>query len=133
VALLAPAAACATAPTARPEAAAMNAEAAQPTPVRRAPLYYALQYARGPNWDPTKPLLEQPLLDPHVDYMQGLMEKGVLLYGGPYTDDTGGMAIVRVGSFEEAQAIVAADPAVRNGLFAPTIKAWRTAFNAVER
>lgn len=108
----------------------MTPEAARPTPARESPLYHVLQYARGPAWDPTRPLLEQPLLEPHVEYMAGLMAKGVLLYGGPYTDDTGGMAVVRVATLEEAQAIAADDPAVQNGLFVYALKAWRTPFHA---
>ena len=131
-ALLLPAAALAEPPAPQPEGPAMNADA-NPTPVRKAPLYYVLQYSRGPAWDPTKPLLEQPLLEPHVGYMMGLMEKGVLLYGGPYTDDTGGMAVVRVANLDEARTIAENDPAVRSGLFVFVLKAWRTPFNAVER
>jgi uncharacterized protein YciI len=44
---------------------------------------------------------------------------------GPLTDDAGGAVVLDVADEAEARAIVAADPAVKSGLFVHEMHPWK--------
>lgn len=56
--------------------------------------------------------------DEHLAALRDLLDAGKLVLAGPFTDKSGSLVIVEVGSEEEANAIAAADPYVRKGIFA---------------
>ncbi len=84
---------------------------------------FAALYERGPNWFADRPLREQPLSE-HLEYLLGLHAQDKLLMGGPYGDETGGLVILNVGTLEEAQALIAADPAIVAGTLKAAVKTW---------
>lgn len=86
-------------------------------------------YRPGPAWREGVPMRQQGL-GPHAAYMQRLLDEGRLFAGGGFADDDGGMAIVRCASMEEAQTLIAADPAVTAGIFTGHIEHWRPRFRA---
>ena len=61
---------------------------------------------------------EKAIMDSHISYWNGLFEQRKALIYGPALDPNGvfGLAILEVESDEEAQAIVAMDPAVTSAL-----------------
>jgi uncharacterized protein YciI len=59
--------------------------------------------------------------------MSGFADKGRLVMGGPFLDNSGGMAIFDVATLEEARAIAEADPTVKSGLLTVTVKPWLAA------
>lgn len=77
---------------------------------------FVLQYSPGPGWDPGKSVSEQPL-EAHGAYIFGLHCQNRLVLGGPFEDDSGGLAIIRASSDDDARAVAEADPAVRDGIF----------------
>jgi uncharacterized protein YciI len=85
---------------------------------------YLVIYRPGPGWLPGKPLAEQPLRD-HGKYMLSLYVKGLMKLAGPLTDDAGGAVVLDVADEAEARAIVAADPAVKSGLFVHEMHPWK--------
>lgn len=107
-------AACATAQTQAPPA-----QAAQPL--------FLFQYSPGPAWRAGVPMREQGL-GAHATYMQQLQRDGRLFAGGGYASDDGGMAIITASGIEEARAILAADPAIVNGIFVAELRDWRVRF-----
>jgi len=104
-------------------AAGAAARAAQQPPAASDERLYLVSYRPGPAWVAGKPLAEQPLRE-HGRYMLGLYTKGALKFAGPFTDDAGGAAAFEAASAEEAQAIVAADPAVSSQVFLAELHPW---------
>ncbi|MDR2974349.1 MAG: YciI family protein [Propionibacteriaceae bacterium] len=51
----------------------------------------------------------------HVEHLRRIDSVGHLVLCGPFTDDAGGMVVLRARSFEEANDIAAADPFVAQG------------------
>jgi uncharacterized protein len=90
---------------------------------------FAIIYPPGPGWDETRPMMEQGLR-PHGEYLNELFQEGRLLVAGPLFGPEGGLVIVQAGNLAEAEAMMAADPAVQAGIFAGEIQEWRTRFVA---
>lgn len=84
---------------------------------------FAVIYRTGPSWKPGVPLMQQDI-QPHIDHMMKMMRDGVLMLGGPFTDNSGGEAVIVARDMEEAKAIIMSDRAVQGGLLIPTIKQW---------
>ncbi len=85
---------------------------------------YLVIYRPGPAWLVGKSVLEQPLKE-HGKYMLGLYIKGSMKLGGPLTDDAGGAVLLTVADEPEAKTIVAADPAVKSGIFVYEMHPWK--------
>jgi uncharacterized protein YciI len=85
---------------------------------------YLVVYKPGPGWIVGKPLSEQPLKE-HGQYMMSLYIKGTMKFAGPFLDDTGGALVFEAENNDDARAIVAADPAVRSGIFVTEMHPWR--------
>jgi catechol 2,3-dioxygenase-like lactoylglutathione lyase family enzyme/uncharacterized protein YciI len=80
-------------------------------------------YARGPKWLPGKSFREQPLRE-HGAYMLKLFREGKLRDGGPFLDDDGGLTVFLAKDEAEARALLAADPAIRDGVFTARLHPW---------
>lgn len=115
--LLALTLACAPAP-AQPEPA--------PAPPRQLFLFL---YSPGPAWRTGRPMREQDLRD-HAAYHARLLREGRGFAGGGFVGEEGGLAIVRAASLEEARAMLAADPAIRNGVFIADLRQWAPRFHS---
>lgn len=85
---------------------------------------YLVIYRPGPAWLAGKSVLEQPLKE-HGKYMLGLYIKGFMKLAGPLTDDAGGAVLLAVADESEAKMIVAADPAVKSGIFVYEMHPWK--------
>lgn len=95
--------------------------AAPVVPMRAAPLYLIV-YKAGPAWKADAAPNDQ--LREHGRYMFGLHQKKALKMGGPFTDTTGGAALIEAASLAEAQAVVDADPAVTSKIFVAEVHGW---------
>ena len=73
--------------------------------------YYVFLYEPGPKWLEGKPVHEQPLAG-HFSYMEELESTKKLVLGGGFLDGRGAMGVLQVESIEEANEIIASDPAV---------------------
>ena len=60
---------------------------------------------------------EQDLVKQHLEYLAELQERGKVKFAGRDQSSTFGVAIVEVVSYEEAEEIVEANPAVAAGLY----------------
>jgi uncharacterized protein YciI len=85
---------------------------------------YLVIYRPGPAWLAGKSVLEQPLKE-HGKYMLSLYIKGSMKLAGPLTDDAGGAVLLAVADESEAKTIVAADPAVKSGIFVYEMHPWK--------
>jgi uncharacterized protein len=58
---------------------------------------YAVTTAKGPNWDDTRGIREQPYFEQHAAFADELVERGVIILGGPVdSDDDEDIALLAV-------------------------------------
>ena len=74
------------------------------------PTYYAVTETQGPGWDPSRARRKQDKWDEHAAFMDGLVEDGFVVLGGPVGSGEEVLLIVRAGSEGEIEARLAADP-----------------------
>src|SRR5947209_3506717 len=92
-------------------------------------MYFVVFYSNGPSWNNDAPLFEQSrtalrALAAHRDYLRGLLDAGTLVLAGPFSDGTGGIALVDVETESDAEAVVADDPGITSGVFLGQLRAW---------
>jgi uncharacterized protein len=109
-----------TSPAPAAPASAAPAQSAAP-PLRSAPLYLVI-YRAGPAWKADVPDSEQ--LRDHGRHMFGLHLKKALKMAGPFSDTTGGAAVLEAESLTAAQALVDADPVVSGKIFVAEVHSW---------
>lgn len=86
------------------------------------PTLSVIIYRPGPQWKKGQPLATQGLAA-HGRYLAGLARAGTILTAGPLATTEGGLVVVS-GAPSEAEAIMASDPAVRDGKFVGTVSRW---------
>lgn len=67
----------------------------------------------------------EPHLAAHLNYLQELKQRGVLLLSGPFGDRSGGMVLIRAMSHEEAETIARNDPLVSSGVDTYELREWQ--------
>ncbi len=87
----------------------------------------AIVYSRGPTWTDGKSQQDQ-LLEDHARYLMRHYRRRIVLMGGPFRDDTGGLAIIEAGAAEDAERFLRADPAIARGTLRATWHAWNVVF-----
>jgi len=93
---------------------------------------YAFVYAAGPKWIVGRPGIQQNL-GAHRAYIADLHARGRVLFGGTFLDDAGGgFGVVRAESRDEASALLAADPAIIEGVMTGVVRRWHAVFNEAE-
>lgn len=97
--------------------------------VARPATLFVIRYRPGPAWIAGRPVQEQNLRA-HAAYVGRLLAEGKVFAGGPFTDADGGMAILWAADRAEADAILAADPAQRDGIMIGEITAWVPYFDS---
>ena len=88
---------------------------------------FAIIYQPGPNWIKGRSIYEQDLYE-HGQYMAKLLDQGHLQLGGPFSDSTGGMAIITARDADEAANILKNDPSITKGVFVATVRPWNIVF-----
>jgi uncharacterized protein YciI len=86
---------------------------------------FALTLVHGPAWDDSRPIREQQAWDAHSDFMDGLVEDGTILLGGPVGDGGHTMHLVEASAEGDIRARLGEDPWARMGLLKiGTIQPW---------
>jgi uncharacterized protein YciI len=78
----------------------------------------------GPEWDPTKPLEEQSRWPAHASFMDGLVEEGFIVLGGPLSDEHRVVHAVEADSEYAVRATLARDPWSESHLVIDTVDPW---------
>jgi uncharacterized protein YciI len=90
------------------------------------PDYYLVENATGPEWDPARGRREQAGWDEHAAFMDGLVEEGVIVLGGPTgegeTDNT--LLVADVASEDEIRSRLAEDPWADTILEIASVRPW---------
>lgn len=70
------------------------------------------------------------LIEQHLHWAIAAERRGELFASGPFVEDggtpgaVGGLSILRAGSLEEAERIIAGDPFISGGVYTATVRKW---------
>jgi uncharacterized protein YciI len=78
----------------------------------------------GLEWDPSRPLEQQSGWPAHTAFMDGLVEEGFIVLGGPLADEHGVVNAVEAESEDAVRATFARDPWNETHLNVDTIEPW---------
>ena len=87
-------------------------------------LFLVILRRSGPEWDPSRPLEEQTGWDAHAGFMDGLVDDGFIILGGPLPDEVRVAHAVEAESEEEIRATLARDPWSETHLRVDSIERW---------
>ena len=72
--------------------------------------FFALTMAHGPNWDDSRGIREQRAWDEHAAFMDGLVDEGFVVLGGPIGDGKQTMLIVEATDEREIKSRLGEEP-----------------------
>jgi len=79
--------------------------------------FFAVTMIHGPNWDRSRPIREQDGWDEHAAFMDGLVEDGLIVLGGPVGDgQQGALLLAEAAGQAEITARLGQDPWAATGL-----------------
>jgi uncharacterized protein YciI len=78
----------------------------------------------GPEWDPSKPLEQQSGWPEHASFMDGLVDDGFIVLGGPLADEHRTAHVVEADSEETVRTTFAQDPWSQTHLVVGSIDPW---------
>jgi uncharacterized protein YciI len=87
-------------------------------------MFHVVVHRSGPEYDSSRPLEEQSGWDAHASFMDGLVEQGFVVLGGPLSDEHRVVHAVEAESEEEIRATLARDPWSGSHLVIDTIEPW---------
>jgi hypothetical protein len=87
-------------------------------------LFAVVQRQRGPDWDLSQPMEQQVRWDEHAAFMNGLVDRGFVVLGGPVGDEGRVLLIVRADDEEEIRTTLAEDPWSDDLLILASIEPW---------
>ena len=86
---------------------------------------FAVRLVHGPGWDPSRPIREQDGWDEHAAFMDGLVDDGVVILGGPVGNGEQTLHVVEAAHEHEVRMRFAQDPWASDGLLQiGTIEPW---------
>jgi hypothetical protein len=87
-------------------------------------VYFVVERRSGPAWNSAKPLEEQDQWTEHAHYMDGLVDDGFVLLGGPLADEHRVVLVVDAGSEDEVRTVLDRDPWSGSHLTVASVDAW---------
>ena len=87
-------------------------------------MFHVVLLRSGPQGDPARPLEEQSDWPAHASFMDGLVDQGFIVLGGPLADEHRVVHVVQAESEDEIRATLARDPWSESHLRVDTIDPW---------
>jgi len=78
----------------------------------------------GPEWDPARRLEDQTGWAAHASFMDGLVEDGFIVLGGPLADEHRVVHVAEAESEDEVRATLARDPWSGTHLVVAAVDPW---------
>jgi hypothetical protein len=94
------------------------------------PTFHVVLLRSGPQWDPSLPLEEQSGWDEHASFMDGLVDDGFMVLGGPLGDEHRVVHVVEAESEEAVRETFARDPWSGTHLEVDAIEPWTIRLDA---
>ena len=86
--------------------------------------FFVLERRHGPSWDASRPLEQQAGWAEHAAFMDGLVDDGFVVLGGPLADEHRVILVVEAPSEEEVRATLGRDPWSESHLVVESVEAW---------
>jgi uncharacterized protein YciI len=96
-------------------------------------MFHVVRRRSGPDYRPDLPLEQQPGWEEHARFMDGLVEDGFVVLGGPLSDDDRVVLVVEAASREAVEARLADDPWAHSHLVTDAIEGWTIRLGASPR
>jgi hypothetical protein len=96
-------------------------------------MFHVVLRRSGPRWDPSRPLEEQSGWPAHAAFMDGLVDDGFIVLGGPLSDELRVVHAVEAESEEAIRARLAEDPWSESHLQIDAIEPWTIRLDARRR
>ncbi|MDF2750096.1 MAG: hypothetical protein K0T00_1272 [Gaiellaceae bacterium] len=93
-------------------------------------MFHVVLLRSGPEWDASLPLEEQSGWPAHAAFMDGLVDAGSIVLGGPLADEHRVVHAFEAESEEAIRAILARDPWSGTHLRIGTIEPWTIRLDA---
>jgi uncharacterized protein YciI len=87
-------------------------------------MFHVVLHRSGPEWDRSRPLEEQSGWPEHGAFMDGLVDAGFIVLGGPLYDEYRVVHAVEAESEEAVRAALARDPWSETHLRIEAIEPW---------
>ena len=87
--------------------------------------FFVVQRRSGPRYDPSRPLEEQSDWPAHATFMDGLVDAGFVVLGGPLADEHRVVLVVDAESEDAVRATLARDPWSESHLVVDTVDRWK--------
>ena len=87
----------------------------------------------GPQYDLARPLEEQSGWDAHAAFMDGLVDDGFIVLGGPLADEVRVVHVVHAESEDEVRATLARDPWSGTHLVVDAVDRWTIRLDGRDR
>jgi len=93
-------------------------------------MFHVVLLRSGPEWDPSKTLEEQSGWEEHAEFMDGLVDDGFIVLGGPLQDEFRVVHAVEAASEDEIRATLARDPWSETHLRIDAVEPWTIRLDA---
>ncbi|HEX6724733.1 MAG TPA: YciI family protein [Gaiella sp.] len=87
-------------------------------------MFFVVERRSGPDWDAARTLEEQSGWDAHAAFMDGLVEEGFVVLGGPLADEHRVILVIEAGSEDDVRATLARDPWSGSHLVVESVEPW---------
>jgi uncharacterized protein YciI len=87
-------------------------------------MFHVVLHRAGPQWSPARPLEEQSDWPAHASFMDGLVEQGFIVLGGPLADEYRVVHVVEAESEGAIRATLTRDPWSESHLVVASIDPW---------
>ncbi len=87
-------------------------------------VFFVVLRRSGLQWDPSRPMEEQSDWPAHASFMDGLVDAGFIVLGGPLADEHRVVLVVEAESVDTVRSTLAHDPWSETHLRIDTIDPW---------
>ena len=87
-------------------------------------MFLVVLHRSGPQWNASRPMEEQSDWAAHAAFMDGLVDEGFIVLGGPLADEVRVVHAVEAESEEAVRATLGRDPWSETHLRVDTIEPW---------
>jgi uncharacterized protein YciI len=93
-------------------------------------MFHVVLLRSGPEWDASRPLEEQSGWEEHASFMDGLVDDGFIVLGGPLADEHRVVHAVEAESEDAVRATFGRDPWSETHLVVDSIEPWTIRLDA---